>query len=154
MSITDAIVATFAGTLFLAVVVFYVIKSVRRVWVVLTSLTNALIALLAVVRGIRDVADQVRGELAWMRQVTQQQVPEAVEQAAEPPVGRRSQMPPAFPTRDYYDGPPARPEDTDVSLLHETEEEVMQAQEREELRARGIEPDTDDVPQEAVREDV
>lgn len=153
VSITDAVVATFAATLFLAAIVFYVAKGIRAVWKLGNRILVAVDVLGARLAHAADVADKVGAELAYVRQVTQAQ-PGVVQEEVQPPVGRRSQMPPAFPERPYFDpGPPAKPEDTPVSLATETDEDVMAAQDREERRAHGIEPDDDEVPRDAVRED-
>jgi hypothetical protein len=92
----------------------------------------------------------VQGELAYMRQLSQGVVAQEAA-ATPPPIGRAGRMPPAFPQRDWSEyAPDAKPEDTDHSLLTQTDEEVVEAQAREEMRARGQEPDMEGLPQAAV----
>lgn len=150
MSITDAILATFVGTVVLIVAAVFTYRAVRKVWTMFTRLVSA-------VEKASAVVELVRGELAYMRQLTAQvQNSDSISQPTPPPMGRVATMPPAFPTRDwdlYPNAPPAQPEDTDKSLLEQTEEDIMAAQEREEKRDHGIEPMEDETPQPAVMEE-
>jgi hypothetical protein len=153
MSVTDAIVATFAATVTLIVLVWYAVRVVRICRRYAKRLLAAVEANVAATGRASAVVELVRGELTYMRQITQGVIPQQ-QQETQPPIGRVGRMPPAFPQRDWAAyAPDAKPEDTDHSLLTETDEDVMAAQLREEAHAQGIELDEDDVPQAAVVED-
>lgn len=157
MSTTDIILATFVGTLVFAVVVFFAVKAIRAVWTLLKDMLKANKMLLAAMRESSQVLSGVQGELAYMRQLTQAASPGiGQEPVPVPPLGRVGTMPPAFPQREwdlYPNAAPAKPEDTDYSLLNQTEEEMVAAQAREELRGKGIEPELDEGQQPAVVEE-
>lgn len=103
-------------------------------------------------RNVTMHLDLARRELGWLRQ--QSGVGEAAEIPTPPPIGKASKMPPAFPTHPYFVEPPdAKVEDTDQSLLNQSEEEMMQAEIRADMRARGIEPMEGGPDEQAVRED-
>ena len=135
----------------------------------LASLETSLKALNKTLKGLPEEAKKatellalVHSEMTYMRELTQQaaqgiaQEAEVTPPAATPPLGRAGTMPPAFPTRaweTYPIAPDAKLEDTDNSLLEQTEQEVMDAQGREELRAKGIEPELEDEEQPAVMEE-
>lgn len=154
MSVTDIILATFASTVTLIAVGILVYRVVRAWRRYAKQLLAAVEANVAATSNAAHVVGQVQGELAYMRQLSQGVVAQQAE-APRPPVGRAGKMPPAFPERDWSAyAPDAKPEDTDHSLLTETDEDVMAAQAREEMRGRGMEPDDEGVPQSAVVEEV
>lgn len=154
MSVTDVIVATFAATVTLIVIVWYAVRVVRICRRYAKRLLAAVEANVAATGKASAVVELVRGELAYMRQITQGAVAQQ-EPQPQPPLGRTGRMPPAFPQRDWtgYGAPDAKAEDTDHSLLTETDADVMAAQARDEMRALGMEPDEDGVPQAAVVEE-
>lgn len=157
MSITDIILTTFVGTIVFAVAVFFACRAVWAVWKLLKDLLKSVKMLLTAVNESSGIMNGVRGELSYMRQLTQAASPGIGQEPLPiPPVGRAGTMPPAFPQREwdlYPNAAPAKPEDTDYSLLTQTEEEVMAAQEREEKRSKGIEPELDEEPSPAVVEE-
>jgi hypothetical protein len=156
LTTTDVILSTALSTLVAAVVAYWVSRTTRRIKAFLVDGLSAVKALRSSTIEATMVLKLIRSELAYMRQMTEQvQAGSAPQEATPPPVGRIGKMPPAFPTRDwdlYPNVPPAKPEDTDKSLLDQTEEDIMAAQEREEKREHGIEPDLDEAPQAAVFE--
>jgi len=156
MSAVQVALVTFAGTVLLFAVIYFATKGLRAAWNLLCDALVVAKKLLDAVKQAAVIIDLVRGELSYMRQMTQAAMPGAAVPETAPPVGRTGMMPPAFPTRawdTYQQVPDAKPEDTDHSLLMQTEEEVLEAQAREELRDKGIEPDVDETPQRAVVEE-
>jgi hypothetical protein len=155
MSVTDVILATFAATVTLIAVGVWSYRVVRTIRSYAKRLVTAVEANVAATGRASAAAELVHGELAFMRQVTQAAAGQQVE-VPQPPIGRAGRMPPAFPQRDWSvyvpnpNAPDAKPEDTDASLLSQTEQEVMEAQAREEMRGRGIEPDEEGLPEAAV----
>lgn len=156
MTLTDAILATFVATLILAVAIYFIVRGVRAVWKMANASLNAQKTLTAVAREAVQGLRSVQAELAYMRQMTQAVVQNSEQPSPAPPVGRAGTMPPAYPNwNDFHPNlPDAAPEDTDRRVLEQTEEDMLVAQGHEEMRARGVEPDIDDAPQPAVREDV
>jgi len=91
--------------------------------------------------GLILLMHRIEQEMIYMRTLTQQaaqvqNLDSRVEQ--QPPLGRVGQMPPPFPTPEWANAPDAKLEDTDKGLLDQTEEDLRDAQVREELAARGI----------------
>jgi len=150
MSTPWIIAVTNISTLVLIVAVWAIVKGVRGLRRMLGDFLKTVRGLTVAAQQAAAVLESVRAELAYMRQMTQAAMPQQAEAIPQPPMGRVDRMPPAFPQRDWF--PDAKPTDTDTNLLEQTDQDVMEAQEREERRARGIE-EFDDVPQMAVREE-
>lgn len=154
MSVVDIILLTFAATVTLILIglaIFFAARAVRRY---LDSIKHAISENTLAVRFAAEPVRQVVQELAFMRTMTQQAAAASGQPIPEtqPPVGRPGTMPSAFPVRPietYVQVPDAKVDDTDHSLLKQTDEEMMEAQIREEARANGIEP-VDESPQPAV----
>lgn len=154
LSIVAASVGSTVAVLLICALLWSLWKRVRGLWRDLTGLLQSLTEGLRLASGELSL---VRSELSTIRNITQPGISE--EEQPQPPLGRASYMPPAFPQRDLSTfGPfpniPAKREDTDYSLLTETEDDVMAAQEREERRAHGLEVNDYNESQPAVREDV
>lgn len=158
MSTTDTVLLTFAGTVTFILILTAIFLATRAVRRYLDSIKHVLSENTLAVRLAAEPVRQVVQELTYMRQLTQQVATASGQAPAEtpPPVGRKGTMPGAFPTRPleaYFEQvPDAKLEDTDHSLLSQTDQEVMEAQHREEQRAHGIEPE-DEGPQPAVGEE-
>jgi hypothetical protein len=151
MSVADVILLTALATALAIVLTVVGYRVIRAVVKYARELLKSVKENAAATRNAAQVVELVRGELAFMRQLTQGQVAIQPEVLPQPPLGRAGKMPPAFP--QHWTTPDATPEDTDRSLLEQTEREVLEAQEREEARASGIDVDEDEsLPRDAVVE--
>ena len=161
MSVLDVVLLSVLGTAILLIAVYFLVKAAKSAWVLLNGLVGTLNKILRSLYDVSTLLRIIQGEMSFMRSVTQAANPNFGQEVPQPPLGRAGTMPgsggtPQFPTPVWDKFPtaePAKPEDTDLRILEQDEQDMMEAQALEELRARGIEPDNDDEPRPAVGEE-
>jgi len=168
VSVLDVVLLSVLATALFLVAVFYIVRGINGVWRLVRDLVTVLIKTNTAIKEVtmrlyeaRASLVAVHGELSFMRSITQAANPNFGQENPQPPLGRASTMPPStgappFPTPVWDKFPtaePAKPEDTDLRILEQDEQDIMDAQALEELRARGIEPDNEDEPRAAVGEE-
>lgn len=146
MSTTDALLVGGLGTAIVILIAYGVVIAIRKTWGIVSSLTAALkeIAKLREAnQQLVSIAKQVVAELSYLRQImtggksTESPQPE---QAYQPWVQPKI---PEYPTPDFSrfrvkEVPDAKPEDTDMEALAQTDEDLTNIERLETLRQMGM----------------
>lgn len=137
----DIVIATAFLAIFGYVVVTKSLRAIKRAWITFQLFTGDVRKASISLHGLVLLLQRIEQEMIYMRSMTQQLSPNLdTQQQTQPPIGQAVRMPPPFPTPTWAQppAPDAELDDTDRGLLEQTEEQLREAQVREELTARGI----------------
>jgi hypothetical protein len=160
MSTFDAVLIGALGMAGMLLVIVAAVVAVWKVWPTLLSLVEALGTLAKLLKTMPRTMEGIQQELAYMRGLAvPQQVQQPSDDISPPPTGAGPSGPPQpFPAPIFdrftvVHEPDAKPEDTDMEGLNQTDADLVAMEQIEALRQRGISVEEADAEHDAIEVD-